>query len=189
MNKIFRLFFLLAFAWGGLTTSAQTLNQAKKWYEEGDYEKAKPVFARFVKSYPNNGNYNLWYGVCCLKTGDAAGAIPPLEKAVKRRTPSGQLYLGQAYNGQYRYEEAIETFEAYITDLAKRKRSTAEADSLLAISRLGLRLLRGVEEVQVIDSFVVDRRNFPVLNRAHWPLTKIISTKKTEKAGRFMKTN
>ena len=158
MNKIFRLFFLLAFAWGGLTTSAQTLSQAKKWYEEGDYEKAKPVFARFVKSYPNNGNYNLWYGVCCLKTGDAAGAIPPLEKAVKRRTPSGQLYLGQAYNEQYRYKEAIETFEAYITDLAKRKRSTAEADSLLAISRLGLRLLRGVEEVQVIDSFVVDKQ-------------------------------
>ena len=78
MNKIFRLFFLLAFAWGGLTTSAQTLNQAKKWYEEGDYEKAKPVFARFVKFYPNNGNYNLWYGICCLKTGDAAGAIPIL---------------------------------------------------------------------------------------------------------------
>lgn len=158
MNKIFRLFFLLALGLtGGTAASAQTLAQAKEWYGEGDYEKAKPVFARFVKSYPNNGNYNLWYGVCCLKTGDASGAVSPLEKAVKRRTPSGQLYLGQAYNQLYRYEEAVKTFEAYIADLAKRKRSTAEADSLLAISRLGLRLLRGVEQVQVIDSFVVDK--------------------------------
>lgn len=159
MNKIFRLFFLLALGLtGGTAASAQTLAQAKEWYGAGDYEKAKPVFARFVKSYPNNGNYNLWYGVCCLKTGDAVGAVSPLEKAVKRRTPSGQLYLGQAYNQLYRYEEAVKTFEAYIADLAKRKRSTAEADSLLAISRLGLRLLRGVEQVQVIDSFVVDKQ-------------------------------
>ena len=159
MNKIFRLFFLLALGLtGGTAASAQTLAQAKEWYGAGDYEKAKPVFARFVKSYPNNGNYNLWYGVCCLKTGDASGAVSPLEKAVKRRTPSGQLYLGQAYNQLYRYEDAVKTFEAYIADLAKRKRSTAEADSLLAISRLGLRLLRGVEQVQVIDSFVVDKQ-------------------------------
>ena len=161
MNKIFRLFFLLTFALGNTVASAQTLAQAKSWYGEGDYEKAKPVFARYVKSYPNNGNYNLWYGVCCLRTGHADEAVAYLEKAVKRRTPSGQLYLGQTYNELYRYEEAIKTFEAYIADLAKRKRSTAEADSLLAISRLGLRLLRGVEEVQVIDSFVVDKQALP----------------------------
>lgn len=158
MNRIFLLFILLTLGMEGMTASAQTLAQAKSWYGEGDYEKAKPVFARLVKSYPNNGNYNLWYGVCCLKTGDAVGAVPCLEKAVKRRTTGGQLYLGQAYNAVYRYEEAVETFEAYRADLVKRKHSTAEADSLLAVSRLGLSLLRGVEEVLVIDSFVVDKQ-------------------------------
>ena len=136
MNRIFLLFILLTLGMEGMTASAQTLAQAKSWYGEGDYEKAKPVFARLVKSYPNNGNYNLWYGVCCLKTGDAVGAVPCLEKAVKRRTTGGQLYLGQAYNAVYRYEEAVETFEAYRADLVKRKRSTAEADSLRRLSGL-----------------------------------------------------
>ena len=161
MNKIFLLLLLFTCGMTSMSASAQTLAQAKNWYGEGEYEKAKPVFARFVKSYPNNGNYNLWYGVCCLKTGQAAESVSYLEKSVKRRTPSGQLYLGLAYKELYRYEEAIETFEAYIADLKKRKRATAEADSLLAKSRIGLRLLRGVEDVRVIDSFVVDKQTLP----------------------------
>lgn len=156
MNKTFLLLILLISGLGNAT--AQTLSQAKSWYEKGEYEKAQPVFGRYVKSSPNNGNYNLWYGVCLLKTNQAAEAVPYLEKAVKRRTPGGQLYLGQAYNALYRYEDAINTFEAYISDLTKRKRSTAEADSLIAISRMGLRLLRGVEEVQIVDSIVVDKQ-------------------------------
>ena len=158
MNKTILLLILLVSGLGSVTTWAQTLSQAKSWYEKGEYEKAQPVFGRYVKSSPNNGNYNLWYGVCLLKTNQVAEAVPYLEKAVKRRTPSGQLYLGQAYNALYRYDDAIETFEAYISDLIKRKRSTAEADSLIAISRMGLRLLRGVEEVQIIDSMVVDKQ-------------------------------
>ena len=50
-------------------------------------------------------------------------------KRVKRRVPSGQLYLARAYNDLYRFEEAIETYETYISDLRKRKRSTEEADN------------------------------------------------------------
>ena len=82
-----------------------------------------------------------------------------LESAVKRRVPSGQLYLARAYNDLYRFEEAIETYETYISDLRKRKRSTEEAEQLLEKSKSNLRMLKGVEEVCFIDSFVVDKEN------------------------------
>ena len=111
--------------------SAQTLEQARALFTKGEYEKAKPVFKRYVKSQLSNGNYNYWYGVCCLKTGEAEEAVKPLEMAVKKRVASGQLYLGQAYNGTYRFEEAVECFEEYIADLKKRKRATEEAEKLL----------------------------------------------------------
>ena len=87
--------------------SAQTLEQARTLFTKGDYEKAKPVFKKYAKSQPSNGNYNYWYGVCCLKTGEAEEAVKPLEMAVKKRVSSGQLYLGQAYNETYRFEEAV----------------------------------------------------------------------------------
>ena len=87
--------------------SAQTMEQARTLFNKGDYEKAKPVFEKYAKSQPSNGNYNYWYGVCCLKTGEAEEAVKPLEIAVKKRVTSGQLYLGQAYNETYRFEDAV----------------------------------------------------------------------------------
>lgn len=140
--------------------AAQTLEQARTLYNKGEYEKAKPVFKRYVKSQPSNGNYNFWYGVCCLKTGEAQEAVKPLEMAVKKRVTSGQLYLGQAYNATYRFEDAVNCFEDYIADLKKRKRSTEEAEKLLEKSKADLRMLKGVENVCIIDSFVVDKASF-----------------------------
>lgn len=140
--------------------SAQTIEQARTLFAKGDYEKAKPVFKKYAKSQPSNGNYNYWYGVCCLKTGEAQEAIAPLETAVKKRVTGGQLHLGQAYNETYRFEEAVACFETYINDLNKRKKPAEEAEQLLEKSKTRLRMLKGVEDVCIIDSFVVDKSTF-----------------------------
>lgn len=160
MSKRYIPLLLLTFLLAGPHAVAQTLAEAQKMYKQGDYANAKPVFERYLKRAPNNGNYNLWYGVCCLKTGEAQAAIKPLQTAVKRRVASGQLYLGQAYNAVYRYEEAVATLENYIADLTKRKRPLGEAEVLLAQSKAGLRMLKGVEQVTVIDSFVTSKEHF-----------------------------
>ena len=158
MRKIYILFALFSLTVSSL--SAQTLDQARAWYNEGDYAQAKPVFERLVKSQPSNGNYNLWYGVSCMKTGDPQEALKYLRNAVQRKVPSGQLYLAQNYDDLYLFEDAINTYEAYIKDLEKRKRPTEEAEALLEKSKAGLRMLRSVEEVCIIDSVVIDKANF-----------------------------
>lgn len=158
MKRKYILFLICSLFFSGI--SAQTLEQARALFTKGDYEKAKPVFKRYAKSQPSNGSYSYWYGVCCLKTGEAKESIKFLETAVKKRVTSGQLYLGQAYNEVYRFEDAINCFEEYITDLKKRKKSTEEAEKLLEKSRADLRMLKGVEDVCIIDSFVVDKVNF-----------------------------
>lgn len=159
MRKIKHILLLIG-CLAGLNLQAQTLTQAKELYRNGEYLKAKPVFKKYVKSQSGNGNYHLWYGVCCLNTDEPELAVKHLEIAVKKRIPSGQLFLGQAYAKVYRYEDAIDVYEDYIADLTKRKRSTQVADSLLLNSKLGARLLKGVEKVCVIDSFVVDKKDF-----------------------------
>lgn len=158
MKRIYIAFLLLHLI--GVGASAQTLAAAKKLYEQGAYEQAKPTFEKLVKQHPSNGNYRLWYGVCCLKTGEPEVAVKHIETAVKKRIPSGQLYLAQTYDALYRYEEAIETCEEYISELERRKRPTEEAEQLLSACRAHLRMLKGVEEVCVIDSFVVSKDSF-----------------------------
>ncbi|WP_291528218.1 tetratricopeptide repeat protein [Bacteroides sp. UBA939] len=158
MKKIHILFFLFCLI--SVSALAQTLEQAKAFYNKGQYEKAKPVFKKFVKAQPANGNYNLWYGVCCLKTSEPAVALKYLETAVKKRIPGGQLYLAQTYNDLYYFDDAIKHYEEYISELIKRKRPTGDAEKLLEKSRVNLRMLKGVEEVCIIDSFVVDKDRF-----------------------------
>lgn len=158
MKKRYILLLILSFIYA--CVSAQTLEQAKAFYNKGQYEKAKPAFKKFVRTQPGNGNYNLWYGVCCLKTGEPDVALKYLETAVKKRIPSGQLFLAQNYNNLYRFEDAIKCYEEYIRDLKRRKRSTAEAEKLLEISKSSLRMLKGIEEVTIIDSIVADKERF-----------------------------
>ena len=69
---------------GGMQLHAQSLDQAKKLYNDGKYAEAKPVFEKLVKQAPSNASYNQWYGVCCFETGDLAGAEKHLKVAVKR---------------------------------------------------------------------------------------------------------
>ena len=150
----------LVLAFFSISATAQTLAKAQALFKEGNFVEAKPVFEKYVKRVPANGNYNLWYGACCLRTGEAEAAVRHLKVAVQKRIPSGQFWLAQAYDATYRYEEAISTLEDYTAELRRRRRSTQEADSLLNLCRAHLRMLKGVERVCVVDSFIVDKARF-----------------------------
>lgn len=145
---------LLPNLWG------QTLEQAKEMFAKKEYEKASLAFKRLVTSQPTNATYNYWYGACALKNANAALAIKPLELAVQRRILDAPIYLGQAYNELYRFEEAVKCYEAYLETLSKKKQPVAEVEKLLEKSKANLRLLKGVEEVCIVDSFVVSKANF-----------------------------
>ena len=159
--KLFNAKMLIALALvtlcGGERLEAQTLNEAKAWYQEGKYEEAMPVFARFVKSAPNNGSYNHWYGVCLFETGDIRGAEKYLKVGMRRRVQESYRYLAEVYMKTYRFEEAVEMFEDYIEQLAKKEQDTAPWEVRLAAAEEGVRMLSKVERVEVIDSVVVDR--------------------------------
>jgi hypothetical protein len=64
---------------------------------------------------------------------------------------------GKAFDKAYRFEDAIKTYDAFITKQKKRRRPTAEAEQLLEKSKERLRMLKGVEQVCIIDSVVVDK--------------------------------
>lgn len=140
--------------------SAQTLEQARSLFTKGEYLKAKPVFESHLKSQPNNANYNYWFGVCCLKTNEPEKAIRYLDFAAKRKIQNAPLFLGQAYNASYRFDEAVTAFEEYIDAQKKRKQPIDDALTLLEKSKVNARMIKGVENVCVIDSFIVNKTDF-----------------------------
>lgn len=141
--------------------SAQTLEQARRMFSQGEYENAKPLFEKFLKSQPNNANYNFWYGVCCVKTNEPETAIKPLRFAAQRKVANAQLYLGEAYKQLYFFDEAVKAYEEQISALTQKKQEP-DRELLIALekSKQGSRMMKGVEDVCFIDSIVVDKKNF-----------------------------
>lgn len=139
---------------------AQTLSQAQRWFTQGEFEKAKLVFKKLVKQSPSNASYNFWYGACCYETGEMMEGLPYLEKSAARKVINAYLYVSKAYYDMYRYDDAIKNLEEHIYWLEKKNRDTAEAEELMTKYRKGERLIRSVENITVVDSFVVDKKSF-----------------------------
>lgn len=155
-----KLFCTLGMSLCWLQSGAQTLNEAKQLYEEEKYAEAKPAFEKFVKQSPSNSSYNLWYGVCCLKTGDLEAAEKPLAFAVKRKQIEAFRYRGDLCFLTYRMEEAVDMYEQYLEWLEKKKRDTAYAEQRLDLMEDALRMMERTEDVQIIDSMVVGKEDF-----------------------------
>lgn len=139
---------------------AQSLDQAKKLYNDGKYAEAKPAFEKLVKQAPNNSSYNHWYGVCCFETGDLTGAEKHLKVAVKRKVQEAYRYLAEVYYQTYRFDESAEMLEDYIALLAKKKQDTQVFDKKLDLAENAHRMMEKTEDVQIIDSIVVDKEDF-----------------------------
>lgn len=150
---------------GGLATAwlfaaglqAQSLDQAKKHYNDGEYAEAMPAFERLVKQSPGNASYNLWYGVCCYETGQLEKAERHLVVAVKRRVQEAYRYLGKVYFKTYRFDKASETYADYIELLEKKKQPTEEFEALEEQADNAMRMVDKVEDVELIDSLVVNK--------------------------------
>jgi len=155
--KVFFICCLCSFCTG---IQAQSLDQAKKLYNEGEYAEAKPAFERLVKQAPNNGSYNHWYGVCCYETGDMEGAEKHLKVGVSRKVQESYRYLAEVYYETYRFEEASELFDEYIALLTKKKQDVEPFQKRKDLADNAQRLLDKVEDVQVIDSMVVNKEDF-----------------------------
>lgn len=142
------------------TLSAQTLEEAKELFKNGQFEQAKPVFQKYAKSTPANPNYNFWYGACCYETGEKTIAEKYLVMGANKKIQEAFRYLGQLYSEEYRFEEAEQNYNTYISMLAKSKMPVTEYENILKPVRLGAQMIKGVEQVVVIDSVVVDKKSF-----------------------------
>lgn len=141
---------------------AQNINDAKKLYNDGEYEQAKLAFQKLVKASPSNSVNNYWYGMSCLKTGDFVNAEKYLKISAKRKYSEAYRGLGELYSYTYDFDKSVEQYDLYVTQLEKSKKTKAAEQYRTEKDRMehAENMLRGVEMVNVIDSVVLDKKDF-----------------------------
>lgn len=140
------------------TAFSQTLDEAKKWYLEGQYADALPVFQSEYQNSPKDASLNQWLGVSLYKTGHLLEAEQYLAYASAKKVTEAYIYLGELKATLYQFEEAEKEFEKY--ERANRRNDTA-LERLEQVRDYADKLKRAVsrtEDVQIIDSLVIPKQ-------------------------------
>ena len=143
-------------------SNAQTLQQGRNYFLQGDYEKAKPIMLKYLKQKPDAADRNYWYGICCMETGEKDKAVPYLEKAAAKKIFKAYRALGDYYLGKEDYQPAINNYEAFVKGIStdKELHDAALEDSLTRATdslKVLFRMLRNTSRVCFIDSFQVSK--------------------------------
>lgn len=146
---------------GVASVQSQTLDEAKALYQQGKYVEAKPVFGKELENKPQDPSLNLWYGVSMLQTGDnIRQAEQYIRLAAQKGLPEGSLYLGDIYTKEYKFKDALAEYDKYLR-LKKRDKLALElvTEKKKYIDKLSA-LVNRTEDIQIIDSLVVDKDLF-----------------------------
>lgn len=158
MNKKYLFFAILSVM--ACYIHAQTLNSARNLFNEGKFSEALPTFKKLIKQSPSNANYNYWYGACCVETGADSLALPYLKKATQRKVLEAYPYLIRCLTNQYLFDDAIESYDDYISLLKSKRKPTEEAISGQEKMQAASLMLKGTENICVVDSFIIPKDKF-----------------------------
>lgn len=140
----------------------QTLNEAKELYQQGQFAQALPTIEAEYNAKPTDASLNQWYGVCLFETGgDMLKAEECLVLASKKRIQEAFFYLGQLYTSQYRFTEANEAYNKFESLLKKKdEENHKRLEEKRAVTSRLHRMVSNTEDIQIIDSIVVDKASF-----------------------------
>lgn len=150
----------LACALTALSAAAITPAEAKKAFEQGDFEEAAPVLAAEARKSPKDAVLNTQAGIALYHTGNEAEAVTYL----KRGTNEANLYLARIAMHRYHFDQAEEYVDKYEDGFKKSRRAQRperpEATEVRRQIDMGRNMLERVERVVIIDSIDVDRDKF-----------------------------
>ncbi len=161
MKRLTILFVIVLFCVNGYS-QVPTLEEAKALYLKGEYAKALPAFENVVKTTPNNSSYNQWYGNCLLETGKTDESEKYLKFAASKNVRESFRSLGKLYFIQYKFKESEESYEKYLVFLRKEKqvKEIETYETLKSQSKEAARMLSHCEDIQIIDSMIVNKKDF-----------------------------
>lgn len=153
----------MLFALGALAVaSAQSIDEAMQKAEDGDSEGAVAMLRGLEASQPKNAEIPLKLGQLLSAAGSDAEAIAAFEKSRKLGNNEATLALAEMANRRYEVNEARNLLAAYRSALKKGKKVLGPDNSGDLDDRISRteNMLGRVENIEIIDSLVVDADDF-----------------------------
>ncbi|HEY8402029.1 MAG TPA: hypothetical protein VIK89_12245 [Cytophagaceae bacterium] len=132
---------LSSFSLAGRGSMKSKEKKAEKFYANGYYSLALPLYQDLLKLNPEELKYKMKVGVCLLQTRKRRESIPYLESASYGGLTEAYYYLGQAYHYANRLDEALNAYlmfkklasvEAYLeSDIDKMINTTLTAKEMM----------------------------------------------------------
>ena len=159
MKKI--LLFFIGYFVLCVNLSAQTRRDGELLFNEGRYGEAYDIYVQLMSRYPKDFLLKYQAGRCLFAMERYDESLLLFEAAKEKDIKKANIYLGDIYFSQYRFDEAAKAYSTYLETLE------AGQDSLLNIyqskvfkSNLGASMLERVEDIAVIDSIKVHKQQF-----------------------------
>ncbi len=138
MNKVLLLkrilvFSVLAVLLTQLSFGQQTLGKETlgiDYFQQGNFEKALPIFAKLAQSYPDNAMYNYYYGVSLIKNNifETAAKEALLNSVVDKTPVNSNFYLAIYFHALGQWEEAKDFYDRYAKVGSKQEKRSLQYD-------------------------------------------------------------
>ncbi len=142
---------------------AVSMQEAKLFIKSNDYPKAVAAFRTLLQQQPSlakNAEFNKFFGQSLCMTGAYEESVPYLEFGAKYAKTGAWWYLGISRQHLYDFEGAIEALEKYKSKMGRNSSWIPRTDSIIAECKVGLKGVQHVQDVVILDSLLVPRKQF-----------------------------
>ena len=164
------LFCSFQISFGQQTLGKETLGI--DYFQQGNYEKALPIFAKLAQSYPDNAMYNYYYGVSLIKNNifETAAKEALLNSVVDKTPANANFYLANYFHALQNWQEAKGFYDRYEKVGSKQEKKSLRFDYYVDLCKQQTNPFKPVKAVDTAlfgDSLLklpqkIDEKNFPI---------------------------
>ncbi len=174
--KLFLILFLVAFT--QLVNAQTTKDEAFYAFDNKDYQKAYGLFDKLYAENPKNLDYKFRLGYCSIYYPEKKARAIEIFEDIKRTDKSTDVdyYLGKAYHINYRFDDAIKSYNEYITAKTSVVKLSEEDKAFIEDAKLGVLNSNNGKEL-ISKKVVADIKNMGApLNTIEQEYVPVIST-------------
>lgn len=159
MGKFKFLLFVLIFVSGSMASQNKDIKEEAAYYFEAkDYKKSYELYDKLYTQVPKNFEYKFRLGYSSLFYPEKKARAIEIFEDIKRtdKSPDVDYYLAKSYHVNYRFDEAIASYETFI--VAKGDKITEEDKPFMDDAKLGVANCKNGKEL-ISKKIVADIKN------------------------------
>ena len=170
LNALILLFCSFQATFGQQTLGKETLGV--DYFQQGNYEKALPIFAKLAQSYQDNAMYNYYYGVCLIKNNifETAAKEALLNSVVDKTPANANFYLANYFHALQNWQEAKDFYSRYEKVGNKQEKKSLRLDYYVNLCKQQINPFKPVKPADTAlfgDTLLkppqkIDEKNFPI---------------------------